>query len=773
MSLQSPIARDSSGCQELYAQAEAYVTIVSDTVARVTVSAQAFMKHSYQYGVRCWTTINNSSRAYGGGGYLSSEFYYFKDIPGTWTQQTADFARGANDYTVPVQFGFEGILVNGIGAWPASRGWLERAAYHLTIPAIPYAVSDFKSLPVSANIGSDLSVGIAPQGNVTHTVDVIFGGATASASGAIGVGTILVPLSLDLCNQIPNNTSGTATVVLKTYFQGALIGSNQRAITLYVPSSVVPTAGSLSLAHKYTASNPPVPASWGLLIQSRSGIIATAAGGDGAHGSTIKRITISGAGQSGGGDLGTGETQKVLSTSAINATGVVPFTAVYTDSRGRTASRTVNSGSFAAYSLPIFNSVSIRRADVSGDPDLNGTYGQVTVDASFSQYLGGAQSDNSVHTLLEYKDATLADLPANWTTVTNGFSLSGNTTFGAGGIDPLKSYDVKLSMWDWFGETDPVTVQKTYELKINPAVPIQHFSASGNIGIQSRAGEAALTVGGDVAIDGDAAIDGELTIGTPLAVTEGGTGATTVAGARTNLHAQQDLNEVTSIELGGGRTDSGLALIDFHTRPGVDFTNRIVCQDSNNGMYLYSDNIEITGKTPRIVGTEGFYTHLRNEGVWREYCAHSIRSIGYTGANVGVPANSWAWVISVGIPGVVQLAANQNNCFDGQTDHIYVTRAGLYEVTASARLNATSGDVGVRAGVYNVGAGTFEAYGNPLVQAASSTGVNVLTNKQYISVVNNGRYLMHQVFSSTGCTLIATGDNMWHNSVTVRPIFFY
>ncbi len=47
MSLMSTISKDSSGYQELYATAEVSVVAVSDTVARVTISAQAFMKNSY------------------------------------------------------------------------------------------------------------------------------------------------------------------------------------------------------------------------------------------------------------------------------------------------------------------------------------------------------------------------------------------------------------------------------------------------------------------------------------------------------------------------------------------------------------------------------------------------------------------------------------------------------------------------------------------------------------------------------------------------------
>ena len=271
-----------------------------------------------------------------------------------------------------------------------------------------------------------------------------------------------------------------ATVTLSTYYGAVLIGSKSKSLILTVPASVKPTAGTIGFAPKHDIYSPAVPSAWGVYVKGKSGVTATASGGSGSYGSTIVSRTIIGAGLSGASPLTTG----ALPQSA-------QFVARFTDSRGRYSDAT-GTVSVADYAPPSYTSVAAGRVNSSGTADLNGTYGGVTASVALTRYLDGAAGDNAITTKLEYKDST----SSTWLEVPGGFASGVQKVFA--GLDTSKTYDIRLTAQDYFGEP------QVYTTTINPSVPIMHVSASGGVGIQQRAANGkALAVGGDMEVKGE------------------------------------------------------------------------------------------------------------------------------------------------------------------------------------------------------------------------------------------------------------------------------
>lgn len=88
---------------------------------------------------------------------------------------------------------------------------------------------------------------------------------------------------VSLASQIPSAVSGTCTITCTTYNGSTSIGSKTCTLTLTVPSSVVPTIGSLTA----TRVDGDVPSSWGIYVQSKSKATITITGATGSYGSTI------------------------------------------------------------------------------------------------------------------------------------------------------------------------------------------------------------------------------------------------------------------------------------------------------------------------------------------------------------------------------------------------------------------------------------------------------------------------------------------------------
>ena len=126
-----------------------------------------------------------------------------------------------------------------------------------------------------------------------------------------------------------------------------------------------------------------------LYLQGKSSIKLTVNGAKGIYGSTITTYSISGGDYSYSGDKNT------YTTGVVDKSGDITFTATITDSRGRTASKTVKV-TVTAYTLPTLT-FETYRCDSSGTKDIiKGTYIYVKPTFTYCVITGNAIKTKSI-----------------------------------------------------------------------------------------------------------------------------------------------------------------------------------------------------------------------------------------------------------------------------------------------------------------------------------------------------------------------------------------
>ena len=197
----------------------------------------------------------------------------------------------------------------------------------------------------------------------------IASGVTTSYSWTVPVG---------LASSVPNGTSISVTVICRTYNGSTNLGDKYTSFTAYVPSSVVPSMGNPTA----TRVDNGVPSGWGVYVKGYSKVTIAITSASGSYGSTIKSYSISGPNLS--------STSSSATSGVLGSAGTNTYTCTITDSRGRTASKTV-SISVVDYAKPSI-SVSASRCNSDGTISSSGTYLRVT--ASYS--IASVSSKNSV-----------------------------------------------------------------------------------------------------------------------------------------------------------------------------------------------------------------------------------------------------------------------------------------------------------------------------------------------------------------------------------------
>lgn len=238
-----------------------------------------------------------------------------------------------------------------------------------TLTSIPRQ-SSFGTI-TGSTIGSGITVNITRNSSsFTHSLWYSFGSLTwqGIASGVGTSYTFTPPLSI--CSQIPSATSGTMTLILRTYNGSTQIGSDvYKNITVSVPSSVVPTMNDpIASLIDNTADK------LGVYCQGYCQTKISITGASGTHGSWITSYKITGA--------GTSSISSELTTGTLNASGNYTFTCTITDSRGRTCSKQVTVYVYP-YSTPTL-SIVVKRCTSSGAISSSGTYVSVTPTYSFA-----------------------------------------------------------------------------------------------------------------------------------------------------------------------------------------------------------------------------------------------------------------------------------------------------------------------------------------------------------------------------------------------------
>lgn len=305
----------------------------------------------------------------------------------------------------------------------SSNTKLSNTAYTGISLVVEYIVpkSSFTLDKASLEAGGSLTVNIARlSSGYTHKVTVKLGTRTLEQTGVATQAVFTLPLSW--CDQITGATQAQGTVTVETFGGGGSLGANTASFVLTVPASVVPAIGSLTATL--------LDGAWGLYVQGHSRCRLTAGGVAGAYGSTVTSVVISGDGGSARG--------VTWDTHVLRTAGNVTFTATVTDSRGRTAQKTVTIAVTPYAPVAITGRVAAR-CQADGTEDRSGT----SIKAGVS-YTMTAIGDNAATVKVHWRTGGGA-----WTEIPDWPSASGVTQIILPGSAALDSaYEVRLTVQD-------------------------------------------------------------------------------------------------------------------------------------------------------------------------------------------------------------------------------------------------------------------------------------------------------------------------------------
>lgn len=311
-----------------------------------------------------------------------------------------------------------------------------------------------------------------------HTLRYAFGGASGTiATGITSSVSWTPPVSLAI--QIPSATAGSGTIYCDTYSGSTLLGTKSVSITLTVPGSVVPSAGTLSAALAEDTSGT------GLYVKGMGKAKLTLSGASGAYGSSINSYTITGGGWS--------ASASTLTTGTLASAGNITFTATVTDSRGRKAS-TTRAITVIDYTKPGVAVCDVYRCDADGNRKKAGTYFAVEINTGYSAITG-----NTLNITARYKKQS----ESSYGTAAN-VTNNGKTVLGGGNIGASTTYDVLVTVADKYNS---LSIPRTLSTKS----VLQSFKRSAGAAI-GKVAELAnwLDVAWNTRIRGNLQVDGTI-----------------------------------------------------------------------------------------------------------------------------------------------------------------------------------------------------------------------------------------------------------------------
>lgn len=362
------------------------------------------------------------------------------DADGSWKNGTYcgwwEFKAGINGTYHAPEVGWTAFRVDGL------------------IPKIPRATTPTFSFS-SVTMGSAVTINL-PKATSSFTHDIFYKYSGDSNYTTMVSDTTVTSYSwtppVSLANKIPNVSAGTWTILVRTKSGSTVIGDKTVNITLNVPDSVQPVISSVSIAE----ATPGLAAKFGAYIQTKSALKVTVSA-SGASGSSIKSYAISVDGRSYSGSSNT------ITTQVINKSGTLSIVTTVTDSRGRTASKTVTVN-VLAYAPPSISSFRIVRCNSDGTVNESGTAIKITY--SFS--MASLNSKNNKSFKIQQSNGS------SWSDIeTITASYSGSTSVIKTGPFSVDTYfNFRAVATDYFSEASVYT-------DIRPSFSLINFGAGG------------------------------------------------------------------------------------------------------------------------------------------------------------------------------------------------------------------------------------------------------------------------------------------------------
>lgn len=304
----------------------------------------------------------------------------------------------------------------------------------IELESIPRATKPTLSSP-SVALGSAVTINISPAvSSWTHNIyyRIGTGSWTRFATGVKAKYSCTVPLAI--ASSYPTATKGTITIGLNTYNGSTQIGGTQTVnLNITIPASVAPSVSAVTVSEAASGL-----ANFGYIqTKSKLKIVASASG---SYGSSIRSYVY---------DIGSQSYSGLENTytmgEVVRDSGTVAVTVTVTDSRGRTASKTV-SITVLAYSPPQITHFECSRCgDANGSANANGQYLKVT----FGYSVSSLNNKNQANCLLKY---SVYD-DGKWGGLTSGtqYTYSGTYISATAILNTASTYQIGLVVTDSFG----------------------------------------------------------------------------------------------------------------------------------------------------------------------------------------------------------------------------------------------------------------------------------------------------------------------------------
>lgn len=344
---------------------------------------------------------------------------------GSWTGNISHGADGKKTLSCSGSFSISGSSYLSNGSISCS----------IVLDQIPRATKPTLSASTVA-LSSAATIGIAPAvSSWTHNLyyRVGTGSWTRFATGVKANYAWTLPLAI--ADNFPSATSGTITIGVNTYNGSTLIGSTQTInLNITIPVSVAPSVSSVSVSER----EQPIQLFGAGYIQGKSRFLVSSSA-SGAYGSWITGYRFDVGSQSYTNTSNSYEMQETVRDS-----GTVTIKVTVTDSRGRTASRSITV-SVLPYSVPQTTGFDCRRCgDTKGAINNSGEFLKVYMAFSVSSL----NNNNTGKYKLEYCQTGAS----SWTALTSGdsYNYSGSFISSAALLNSANSYQVRLTVWDSF-----------------------------------------------------------------------------------------------------------------------------------------------------------------------------------------------------------------------------------------------------------------------------------------------------------------------------------
>lgn len=304
----------------------------------------------------------------------------------------------------------------------------------IQLESIPRATKPTLSASTVA-LGSAVTINISPAvSSWTHNIyyRIGTGSWTRFATGVKSNYSWTVPLTI--ASNYPTATKGTITIGLNTYNGSTQIGGTQTVnLDITIPASVVPSVSAIAVSEAASGLS-----NFGFVqTKSKLKIVASASG---SYSSSIRSYVYNIGSQSYSGLENT-----YIMSDEVRDSGTVAVTVTVTDSRGRTASKTV-SITVLAYSPPQITHFECSRCgDANGSANANGQYLKVT----FGYSVSPLNNKNKASYLLKY---SVYD-DGKWGGLTSGtqYTYSGTYISATAILNTASTYQVGLVVTDSFG----------------------------------------------------------------------------------------------------------------------------------------------------------------------------------------------------------------------------------------------------------------------------------------------------------------------------------